>query len=70
VIASGDRDHIIDALGGGTFGHIILLTQRDALTPVTKRWLGDRGVAAAVVVGGPQAVSAGTVTEISRALKP
>jgi putative cell wall-binding protein len=70
VIASGDRDNIIDALGGGTFGHIILLTQRDELTPVTERWLADRGVGKAVVVGGPQAVSDETVKDILRALEP
>jgi putative cell wall-binding protein len=70
VIASGDRDNIIDALGGGTFGHIILLTQRDQLTPVTERWLVDRGVGKAVVVGGPLAVSDKTVKDILRTLEP
>ena len=68
VIASGDRYNIIDALAGGTFGNVIVLTQRDTLTPVTKSWLGSNTIDKAVVVGGPLAVSDNTVLEVSKTL--
>jgi putative cell wall-binding protein len=70
VIASGDRYNIIDALAGGTYGHLILLTHRDDLTPVTERWLKDKNVDKAVVVGGPLAVSDQTVQDVAEALLP
>ena len=57
VIASGDRYNIIDALAGGTFGNLTLLTEQARLTPVTGTWVEARGVESAVIVGGPLAVS-------------
>ncbi len=68
IVASGDRYNIIDALGGGTFGNVIVLTQRDVLTPVTKSWLGSNDVDKVVVVGGPLAVADATVRQVSEAL--
>lgn len=62
VLASGDRSNIIDTLGGGTFGNLILLTERgEALTPATEAWLADRDVRRVLVVGGPMAVSDGSL---------
>jgi putative cell wall-binding protein len=68
VIASGHRGNIIDVLGGGTFGDIILLTERNELTRVTERWLADYDVAEVVLVGGPQAVSDNTGRDIAEVL--
>jgi putative cell wall-binding protein len=68
VIASGDRDNIIDALSGGTFGRIILLTKPNELTGVTEQWLADRDVERAVLMGGREAVSDATGREVSEVL--
>lgn len=68
VVASSDRYNIIDALAGGTFGNLTLLTQQDRLTPLTRTWIEARDVGAAVIVGGPLAVSDVAGRQVSEAL--
>lgn len=58
LVASGERANIIDALGGGTFGRIIVLSGRDALPSTTDVWLRSHAPYTHVtVLGGPLAVS-------------
>ncbi len=65
LVASGERNNIIDALAGGTFGRLIVLSARDELRPVTGRWLEQHVPYASVtVLGGPLAVDETAYREI------
>jgi SpoIID/LytB domain protein len=58
LVASGARGNIIDALGGGTFGRIIVLSGPDALPSASATWIRENAPYTGVtVVGGPLAVS-------------
>lgn len=69
LVASGERDNIIDALGGGTFGRLIVLSERAGLRATTEDWLRGRAPYLGVtVLGGPMAVSADAFRDVETAV--
>jgi putative cell wall-binding protein len=66
VVGSGADASLVDALPGGALGRIMLLTPTAALASAASAYVGSAPVTSAVVLGGPGAVSDGTLVSLSR----
>ena len=68
VVASGESGNVVDAISAGAHGRLVLLTPSASTSRATTDWLRGRDVGAALVVGGPSAVSDAVVTELGAAV--
>lgn len=68
AVVSGSNENLVDALGAGTLGHLVLLAPRGELTAGTKAWLQQTPTIARLkVVGGTGAVTPSAVMRMREA---
>jgi len=70
VVASGDDDHLADALAGGSMGALTLLTSRRSVDPATTGYLTEHRleIGRLVVLGGESAITGDTLGSINGAV--
>lgn len=70
VVASGESDHVVDALPGGTLGQAILLTKQETLPRPGRDWLASStDTERALVLGDTDAVADGVLDLLDALLR-
>jgi putative cell wall-binding protein len=69
TLVSRDPDALVDALSGGAFGRIMLLSARTSLSTATSKWVAAHDVSQVRVIGGPLAISQGVVDGLDETLR-